>query len=53
LGEALAALDGDEVVRGALGELIAEWFIEAKSQEWAEYRRQVHAWEIERYLPMF
>jgi glutamine synthetase len=53
LGEALDALDADEVVRGALGQLIAEWFIEAKSQEWLEYRRQVHAWEQERYLAMF
>jgi glutamine synthetase len=53
LGEALAALRADEVIRGALGELIAEWFIDAKSQEWLEYRRQVHAWELDRYLPMF
>ena len=53
LGEALDALRADEVVRGALGELIAEWFIDAKAQEWREYRRQVHAWELDRYLPMF
>ena len=53
LGEALAALGADDVVRGALGQLIAEWFIDAKSQEWLEYRRQVHPWERERYLPMF
>ena len=53
LGEALDALRADEVIRGALGELIAEWFIDAKSQEWLEYRRQVHAWELDRYLPMF
>lgn len=53
LGEALEELGSDEVVRGALGQLIAEWFIEAKSQEWLEYRRQVHAWERERYFAMF
>jgi glutamine synthetase len=53
LGEALDALRADEVVRAALGELIAEWFIDAKAQEWLEYRRQVHAWELDRYLPMF
>jgi glutamine synthetase len=53
LGEALAALRADEVVRGALGEAIAEWFMEAKSQEWLEYRRQVHPWELDRYLPIF
>lgn len=53
LGEALEALRADEVIREALGELIAEWFIEAKSQEWLDYRRQVHEWERARYLPMF
>jgi glutamine synthetase len=53
LGEALDALRADEVVRDALGELIAEWFAEAKSLEWLEYRRQVHAWETDRYLAMF
>jgi glutamine synthetase len=53
LGEALDALRADEVVREALGELIAEWFIEAKSQEWLDYRSQVHPWERERYLSTF
>ncbi|MGH2514518.1 MAG: type I glutamate--ammonia ligase [Ktedonobacterales bacterium] len=53
LGEALAALQSDEVVLGALGEQIAAWFTEAKSLEWQEYRRQVHSWELERYLPVF
>ncbi len=53
LGEALAALQADDVVLGALGEQIAAWFVEAKSLEWAEYRRQVHPWELERYLPVF
>ena len=53
LGEALAALAEDEVVRAALGPLVAAWFDEAKTREWQEYRRQVHAWELERYLPLF
>ncbi len=53
LGEALTALQSDEVILGALGPLIAAWFVEAKSREWSEYRRQVHPWEIERYLPVF
>ncbi len=44
LGEALTALQADEVMLDALGEQIAAWFVEAKSQEWQEYRRQVHAW---------
>jgi glutamine synthetase len=53
LGEALDALRADEVVREALGDLIADWFIEAKTQEWLEYRRLVHPWERERYLATF
>jgi len=53
LGEALSALADDDVVRMALGPLVAAWFDEAKAQEWLEYRRQVHPWELERYLPLF
>ncbi len=53
LGEALVALQADEVVMEALGQLIATWFVEANSQEWSEYRRQVHPWELQRYLPLF
>ncbi|HLZ23398.1 MAG TPA: glutamine synthetase family protein [Ktedonobacterales bacterium] len=53
LGEALDALQSDDVVLGALGEQIAAWFTEAKTLEWQEYRRQVHPWELERYLPVF
>jgi glutamine synthetase len=53
LGEALTALQADEVILSALGQQIAAWFMEAKSREWSEYRRQVHPWELERYLPVF
>jgi glutamine synthetase len=53
LGEALAALADDDAVRMTLGPLVAAWFDEAKAQEWLEYRRQVHQWELERYLPLF
>lgn len=53
LGEALAALKADEFVMAALGAQIAEWFIEAKSREWDEYRSFVHPWELDRYLPIY
>lgn len=53
LGEALTALQADEVMLDALGDQIAAWFVEAKTQEWQEYRRQVHTWELNRYLPLF
>ena len=50
MGEALAELEKDEVVQEALGEHIYENFMEAKLEEWKEYRRQVSPWEVERYL---
>jgi glutamine synthetase len=53
LGEALEALHEDTLIREALGDAIYEGFMDAKTIEWTEYRRQVHAWEIERYLPIF
>jgi glutamine synthetase len=53
LGEALADLREDPLLRETLGDTIYEGFVEAKSIEWAEYRKQVHAWELDRYLPVF
>jgi glutamine synthetase len=53
LGEALEGLHEDALVRDTLGDSIYEGFIDAKSIEWTEYRQQVHAWEIERYMPVF
>lgn len=53
LNEALIELQRDESMVAALGEQIAAWFIEAKSDEWEEYRQQVHQWELDRYLPNF
>jgi glutamine synthetase len=53
LGEALTALKADAFVMDALGAQIVEWFIEAKSREWDEYRSFVHPWELDRYLPIY
>ncbi len=53
LEEALREFQEDGLIREALGEAIYEGFLEAKSIEWDEYRKQIHAWEIERYLPIF
>jgi glutamine synthetase len=53
LSEALDELEADEVIREALGEHIFAHFVEAKRQEWEEYRSQVTAWEVERYLEAF
>jgi glutamine synthetase len=53
LRDALDALEADEVVIEALGDHLAERFIEAKRLEWREYRGQVTPWEIEQYLERF
>ncbi|GIV98184.1 MAG: glutamine synthetase [Herpetosiphonaceae bacterium] len=53
LGEAIEELKRDEVVQAALGEHIYERYIEAKTQEWNDYRLFVSQWELDRYLPIY
>lgn len=53
LGDALDALKQDAVVQAALGEHIYERYLEAKQQEWNEYRLYVSQWELDRYLPIY
>ncbi len=50
LSSALDNLERDRVVMDALGDHIAEHYIAAKRQEWADYLAHVHPWEQERYL---
>lgn len=52
LMEALDELQRDQVIQEALGEHVYERFMEAKREEWDEYRIQVTPWELERYLPI-
>jgi glutamine synthetase len=53
LGEAIDELERDEVIREALGDHVLSHFIDAKRAEWDEYRTQVSAWELDRYLESF
>jgi glutamine synthetase len=53
LGEAIDAFEADDVVRGALGDALAQEFISLKRMEWTEYSRSVSGWETDRYLEMF
>ncbi|MFC6952055.1 type I glutamate--ammonia ligase [Halorubellus litoreus] len=53
LGEALDALEADEVVQDALGEHVTEKFLEAKRSEFNDYRVSVSEWEKDRYLETF
>jgi glutamine synthetase len=50
LKDAIAAFGHDEVVRDALGDHLAERFLEAKELEYKDYRTQVTPWELEHYL---
>lgn len=53
LGDAVNALEADEVVREALGETLSAEFIRLKRAEWTEYARHVSGWEIARYASAF
>jgi glutamine synthetase len=53
LRQAIAALDEDVVIRGALGDHIYHAFRDAKLAEYERYRRAVHPWEREAYLRTF
>jgi glutamine synthetase len=53
LGEAVDALEADEVVYDALGPHVSEKFVEAKRQEFSEYIAEVSDWELDRYLEKF
>ena len=53
LGEAIDALEEDEVITSALGSHVSEKFIEAKRQEFGEYIADVSQWELDRYLETF
>jgi glutamine synthetase len=50
LKDAVDACADDEVVREALGDTLADRFLDAKRADWREYRGQVTGWELERYL---
>jgi glutamine synthetase len=51
LSDALDELERSEIMAGALGEHVFEWFIRNKRAEWQEYKTQVTRFELDRYLP--
>jgi len=53
LGQAIDALEADEVIQDALGEHVYPNFVEAKTQEYDEFRVDVSQWELDRYLEKF
>ncbi|ANM29337.1 glutamine synthetase [Acidobacteria bacterium Mor1] len=53
LGEALRMLGKDPLMRTLLGDHAYHNYVEARSMAWQEYSRQVHPWELERYLARY
>ena len=50
LEEAITAAEADPLIEEALGSHTFGRLVEAKRQEWDDYRTRVSSWEIERYL---
>ncbi len=50
LEEALNAFAEDRVLRDALGEEYAAYYLAVKREEWRAYHQSVSAWETDRYL---
>jgi glutamine synthetase len=53
LGEAITALEKDEVICEALGDKLSKEFIALKRMEWVDYSRHVSDWEVNRYLEFY
>jgi glutamine synthetase len=53
LGDALDALETDELVYSALGSHVGPKFVEAKNSEFRDYLVSVSDWELEQYLETF
>jgi glutamine synthetase len=52
LSEAIAAMEGSELVRATLGDHLFEFFARNKRREWEQYKAYVSPFEVERSLPV-
>jgi glutamine synthetase len=52
LHEAIVAMEESELIRQTLGEHVFEFVLRNRRAEWQDYRRQVSAYELDRYLPV-
>jgi len=53
LAEALDELKKDKLLQEVLGEHLFERYVDVKTQEWDEFKKQVTGWEIDTYLDIF
>lgn len=52
LNEAIIAMERSELVHETLGEHVFEYVLRNKRAEWNDYRHQISAYELDRYLPI-
>jgi glutamine synthetase len=52
LADAIALMERSELAAETLGEHVYDFFLRNKRREWEEYRIQVTAFELDRYLPV-
>ncbi len=52
LEEAISHMEKSQLVRETLGEHVFEYVLLNKRAEWQDYRHQVSAYELDRYLPV-
>jgi glutamine synthetase len=52
LAEALDLMEKSELVAGALGEHLFDWFLRNKRREWDAFQHHVSLFELETYLPV-
>jgi glutamine synthetase len=50
LSEAVEVMERSELMAEVLGEHVFEWFARNKKAEWADYKAEVSAFELRRYL---
>jgi glutamine synthetase len=50
LSEAVDEMERSELMAEVLGEHVFEWFVRNKRAEWADYKSEVTAFELRRYL---
>jgi glutamine synthetase len=53
LKEAIEEIKKSTLLREVLGEHIYQKYIEAKEEEWEDYRKQVTSWELKHYLTKY
>jgi len=52
LREAIDSFQNSSMMKEAIGEILFNKLIEAKTKEWDEYKMKVTQWELDKYLPI-